>query len=143
MNKAAINSSSLHMLIGSTFRKTRMNCKLIISLAQNPNFQLKNLSSFSSHSLNPKHFSRIFVQYPPPMAPSSVKIIAEYAKSNKSKCKNCSKTILVKTLRLGFVSRDGRGFDMTRWFHPDCASFGSDPVCSAEEINGFELLEAC
>ena len=77
------------------------------------------------------------------MSTSAVKIVAEYAKSNRSTCKNCSKTIPAKALRLGFVSRDGRGFDMTRWFHSDCASFGSDPVSSADKINGFALLKAC
>ncbi|XP_022976527.1 polynucleotide 3'-phosphatase ZDP isoform X2 [Cucurbita maxima] len=79
--------------------------------------------------------------YCPTMSTSAVKIVAEYAKSNRSTCKNCSKTIPAKALRLGFVSRDGRGFDMTRWFHSDCASFGSDPVSSAEQINGFALLK--
>lgn len=132
----------LHLLIDSTFRTTHMPCRnrILSSIAQNPNSPLKRFSYLFSH--NPKYFSRFFFQ-DPPMPPSSVKIVAEYAKSNRSTCKTCSKKIAAKALRLGFVSRDERGFDMTRWVHSDCASFGSEPVSSAEAINGFALLEAC
>ncbi|XP_022976526.1 polynucleotide 3'-phosphatase ZDP isoform X1 [Cucurbita maxima] len=113
---------------------TYCNNHILSSLLQIPNSPLSHFSRFSSHS------RRIFFQGPT-MSTSAVKIVAEYAKSNRSTCKNCSKTIPAKALRLGFVSRDGRGFDMTRWFHSDCASFGSDPVSSAEQINGFALLK--
>ncbi|KAK3016978.1 hypothetical protein RJ639_005343, partial [Escallonia herrerae] len=39
------------------------------------------------------------------------KVVAEYAKSNRSSCKTCAKAIASKELRLGSVSRDSRGFD--------------------------------
>ncbi|XP_038898753.1 polynucleotide 3'-phosphatase ZDP [Benincasa hispida] len=126
------------MLIGTfTFRTNHMTCckHILSSLTQISTSPFNHFSSFSSH------FTLFFFQHPP-MSSSSPKIVAEYAKSNRSTCKNCSKTIPANTLRLGFVIRDGRGFDMTpRWFHSDCASFGSDPVSSAEDINGFALLK--
>ncbi|KAF2287314.1 hypothetical protein GH714_039608 [Hevea brasiliensis] len=57
------------------------------------------------------------------MPPSSkARIVAEYAKSNRSSCKKCSQVISAKALRLGFVTRDSRGFDMTKWHHLDCFS---------------------
>ncbi|XP_062096815.1 polynucleotide 3'-phosphatase ZDP isoform X2 [Humulus lupulus] len=74
--------------------------------------------------------------------PPSIKIVAEYAKSNRSFCKKCSKTIDSKSLRLGLVSRDSRGFDMTKWHHLGCFSFGSESLPSAEEIKGFDSLKS-
>ncbi|KAL5564549.1 hypothetical protein UlMin_027713 [Ulmus minor] len=72
---------------------------------------------------------------------SSTKMVAEYAKSNRSSCKKCSKTIDSKALRLGLVSRDARGFDMTKWHHLGCFSFGLESVASAEQIKGFDSLK--
>ncbi|XP_048326222.1 polynucleotide 3'-phosphatase ZDP isoform X3 [Ziziphus jujuba] len=82
----------------------------------------------------------------PPMprfsSSSTTKIVAEYAKSNRSTCKKCSKAIDSKALRLGLVSRDARGFDMTKWYHLACFSFGSESVASAETIKGLESLKS-
>ncbi|XP_010552122.1 PREDICTED: polynucleotide 3'-phosphatase ZDP isoform X2 [Tarenaya hassleriana] len=71
----------------------------------------------------------------------SAKIIAEYAKSNRSSCKKCSQTIAAKTLRLGLVTRDFRGFETTKWHHLDCFPIDSDPINSAESISGFSSLQ--
>lgn len=79
---------------------------------------------------------------PPPAPSSSTKILAEYAKSNRSSCKKCSNTIAVRALRLGLVSRDARGFDVTKWHHLGCFSFGPYSVASAAEaIKGFDSLK--
>ncbi|KAJ6751990.1 hypothetical protein OIU85_002413 [Salix viminalis] len=74
------------------------------------------------------------------MPPSKAHIIAEYAKSNRSSCKTCSKAISAKALRLGLVSRDSRGFDMTKWHHLGCFS---DKIDSTELIGGFDSLLSC
>ncbi|KAF5728045.1 polynucleotide 3'-phosphatase ZDP [Tripterygium wilfordii] len=72
------------------------------------------------------------------MPPSSAsKIVAEYAKSNRSSCKKCAKAIASKTLRLGIVTKDSRGFDLTKWHHLDCFS---DPVESVDSVSGFDSL---
>ncbi|GAB4846576.1 hypothetical protein Ancab_025583 [Ancistrocladus abbreviatus] len=70
------------------------------------------------------------------------KIIAEYAKSNRSTCKKCSKTISANALRLGLVNRDSRGFDMTKWHHLDCFPLQSISIGSAESIKGFDSLKS-
>ncbi|XP_011098219.1 polynucleotide 3'-phosphatase ZDP [Sesamum indicum] len=76
-------------------------------------------------------------------AMSSTKIVAEYAKSGRSSCKKCSKAIASSSLRLGLVSKDPRGFDMTKWHHLDCFPFNnSDSVSSAEAIAGFSSLKS-
>lgn len=69
---------------------------------------------------------------------SKARIIAEYAKSSRSSCKTCSKAISAKALRLGLVSRDSRGFDMTKWHHLGCFS---DKIDSTEHIGGFDSLQ--
>lgn len=66
------------------------------------------------------------------------KIIAEYAKSGRSSCKGCGKAIIAQALRLGLVTRDARGFDMTKWYHLDCSP---EKVDSLDAINGFALLK--
>ncbi|CAN0826116.1 Polynucleotide 3'-phosphatase ZDP [Linum grandiflorum] len=93
-----------------------------------------------------------YFSYPPPsaaaaaaaaisMAPSSKpKIVAEYAKSGRSSCKKCSQSIPTKSLRLGLVSRDSRGFDMTKWHHMHCFS---EPFDSVDLISGFDSLQSC
>ncbi|CAA0832347.1 Polynucleotide 3-phosphatase ZDP [Striga hermonthica] len=74
--------------------------------------------------------------------PASVKIVAEYAKSGRSSCNKCSKAIDSKSLRLGMVSKDPRGFDMTKW-HLQCFPFSSSgSVSSAEAITGFSSLNS-
>lgn len=69
------------------------------------------------------------------------KVVAEYAKSNRSMCKTCSEAIQSKTLRLGLVSRDmARRLDITKWHHLSCfpiSSSNSDP----ESITGFSSLK--
>ncbi|KAK6934140.1 Polynucleotide kinase 3 phosphatase, partial [Dillenia turbinata] len=69
------------------------------------------------------------------------KIAAEYAKSNRSSCKKCSKTIAVSTLRLGLVSRDPRGYDMTKWHHLHCFPLSSENQTSVDDIKGFPALK--
>ncbi|KAK6157322.1 hypothetical protein DH2020_011570 [Rehmannia glutinosa] len=76
-------------------------------------------------------------------SPAPVKIVAEYAKSGRSSCKKCSKSIASKVLRLGLVSKDPRGFDMTKWHHLECFPFSnSDAVSSADAITGFSSLKS-
>ncbi|RZC72739.1 hypothetical protein C5167_048216 [Papaver somniferum] len=72
------------------------------------------------------------------------KIIAEYAKSNRSTCKKCSNSISANSLRLGLYSKDPRGYDVTKWHHLNC--FPSDslqPIIhgSAQSIQGFSSLK--
>uniref|UniRef100_A0A5B6YQM8 PARP-type domain-containing protein n=1 Tax=Davidia involucrata TaxID=16924 RepID=A0A5B6YQM8_DAVIN len=73
---------------------------------------------------------------------ASSKVVAEYAKSNRSSCKKCAKKIAADALRLGLVSRDSRGFDMTKWHHLDCFPMNSESIASAEEIKGFSSLKS-
>eukprot|EP00262_Sarcandra_glabra_P005339 TRINITY_DN1680_c0_g1_i2.p1 TRINITY_DN1680_c0_g1~~TRINITY_DN1680_c0_g1_i2.p1 ORF type:complete len:356 (+),score=67.32 TRINITY_DN1680_c0_g1_i2:127-1194(+) len=84
-----------------------------------------------------QHLSSTFFRSP--MASS--KIVAEYAKSNRSSCKKCAKTISASTLRLGLVSRDSRGFDITKWHHLDCFPAESQSISGAEKIKGFSSLK--
>lgn len=74
--------------------------------------------------------------------PTSSKTVVEYAKSNRSSCKKCFKTIDKNAVRLGLVSRDSRGFDMTSWHHMNCFPFDSDSMSSTEAIKGFSLLKS-
>ncbi|KAK9937845.1 hypothetical protein M0R45_014612 [Rubus argutus] len=77
------------------------------------------------------------------MSSSSVtQVAAEYAKSGRSSCKKCSEPIEAKALRLGLISRDARGFDVTKWHHLDCFNFGSQNVASVEKIKGFQSLKS-
>ncbi|KAE8703308.1 rab3 GTPase-activating protein non-catalytic subunit [Hibiscus syriacus] len=68
----------------------------------------------------------------------STKIVAEYAKSGRSSCKKCGEAITAKALRLGLVSRDPRGFDMTKWHHLHCFAGKID---SFDGIKGFDSLK--
>ncbi|KDP34772.1 hypothetical protein JCGZ_10552 [Jatropha curcas] len=72
--------------------------------------------------------------------PPKSKIVAEYAKSNRSSCKKCSQVIPAKALRLGLVTRDARGFDMTKWHHLDCFS---ESIESTEVVGGLASLQSC
>lgn len=69
-------------------------------------------------------------------------IIAEYAKSNRSSCKKCSVSIDNKSLRLGTVTRDPRGFDSTKWYHLNCVPLNSSTTC-IDSITGFSSLKTC
>ncbi|KAL6999633.1 hypothetical protein U1Q18_000792 [Sarracenia purpurea var. burkii] len=73
---------------------------------------------------------------------SSSKVVAEYAKSARSSCKTCAKSIAANDLRLGLVSRDKRGFDMTKWHHLNCFPLDSESIASSEAIRGFSSLKS-
>lgn len=110
----------------------------------NPIYSPPSISQIpKSITLFSKRFTYFCFQKPPmPRSSSpSTKIVAEYAKSNRSSCKKCSEAIDSKALRLGLLSRDARGFDVTKWHHLDCFTFGSESVASAEAIKGFESLK--
>ncbi|KAL5999062.1 hypothetical protein ACLOJK_010012 [Asimina triloba] len=91
--------------------------------------------------------SSVLIRFPPCSEPcllssmSSSKIVAEYAKSDRSSCKKCSKSILANSLRLGLVSRDPRGFDATKWHHLECFPRKTQPITSVEKIKGFDALK--
>lgn len=91
-----------------------------------------------------KHFHRIRFQIKQTPQPQQMppKVVAEYAKSNRSSCKKCSKTIAAKALRLGSVTRDSRGFDVTKWHHVDCYPIVSEPIDSGDSIQGFSSLQS-
>lgn len=78
----------------------------------------------------------------PPSSSSSIKISAEYAKSNRSTCKKCSQKIDAKSLRLALVTRDNRGYDLVKWHHLDCFPFDSTALASPMSIEGFSSLES-
>lgn len=73
---------------------------------------------------------------------TSLKTVVEYAKSNRSSCKKCFKTIDKNAVRLGLLSRDSRGFEMTSWHHMNCFPFDPDSVSPIEAIKGFSLLKS-
>ncbi|CAI0410786.1 unnamed protein product [Linum tenue] len=99
-----------------------------------------SLSCFSSSFTAAAGRSRLNLTSPGPMAPSSkAKTVAEYAKSGRSSCKKCSQSIPAKSLRLGLVSRDARGFDLTKWYHMHCFS---ETLDSVELIAGFDSLQS-
>ncbi|EPS71832.1 hypothetical protein M569_02927, partial [Genlisea aurea] len=76
----------------------------------------------------------------PAMSPS--KVVAEYAKSGRSSCKKCSKSIASSSLRIGIVGKDPRGFDTTKWHHSNCFPFSNtDSVSSVDSIAGFSVLK--
>lgn len=75
------------------------------------------------------------------ISPEIMPIVAEYAKSNRSSCKSCSKAIASKTLRVGLVSKGPGGFDMTRWHHLDCFPTDSESIASVDDIKGLSALE--
>ncbi|KAJ4957355.1 hypothetical protein NE237_014138 [Protea cynaroides] len=70
------------------------------------------------------------------------KVVAEYAKSNRSTCKACSKIITGGALRLGLVSKDTRGFEMKKWHHLGCFPSDSQHLYSADKIQGFSTLKS-
>lgn len=104
-------------------------------------FTFPSSTPTSFFALPSKHLGFFYLRNHPNPMPPSTKIVAEYAKSNRSSCKKCSNTIDSKTLRLGLVTRDARGFDITKWHHLGCFSFASESLASAQEIKGFDSLE--
>ncbi|KAH7860640.1 hypothetical protein Vadar_016015 [Vaccinium darrowii] len=72
---------------------------------------------------------------------ASSKVVAEYAKSGRSTCKKCDNKIDANTLRLGAVTRDKRGYDVTKWHHLSCFPMDSELVSSTEAIDGFSSLK--
>ncbi|KAI3943772.1 hypothetical protein MKW98_004277 [Papaver atlanticum] len=112
---------------------------LLIPL-RNKNPNLPNLLTNSIRSC----YSITLIRKSPVVMASPSKIIAEYAKSNRSTCKKCSNSISVNTLRLGLHSKDPRGYDVTKWHHLNC--FPSDSLQpihgSLENIQGFSSLKS-
>ncbi|KAG1367725.1 polynucleotide 3'-phosphatase ZDP [Cocos nucifera] len=82
-----------------------------------------------------------FTQKNSPVVPH--KVVAEYAKSNRSSCKNCRNAIAAGSLRLGSSSKDPRGFDLMKWYHLDCFPTQSHLLIAVEEITGFFSLRNC
>ncbi|XP_019449580.1 PREDICTED: polynucleotide 3'-phosphatase ZDP-like isoform X3 [Lupinus angustifolius] len=77
------------------------------------------------------------------MAPYSPSMTAEYAKSNRSSCKGCSKTIDSKSLRLGIVTKDPRGYEAVKWHHPSCFPLPFHLSSSPQRsIKGFSSLQS-
>ncbi|CAD5323101.1 unnamed protein product [Arabidopsis thaliana] len=74
-------------------------------------------------------------------AATSSKVIADNAKSSRSSCNRCSQTIVSKDLRVGLVTEDSRGFDITRWHHLGCFPIDFHPIDSVEDIGGYSSLE--
>ncbi|XP_057766424.1 polynucleotide 3'-phosphatase ZDP isoform X2 [Salvia miltiorrhiza] len=103
---------------------------------------------FNHRTLNPNSIILLFLLPSAAMSSSlspstaAVKVVAEYAKSGRSSCKKCSKAIAASTLRFGLVSKDPRGFDMTKWHHLNCVPLGaSGLVSSVDAITGFSSLK--
>ncbi|XP_028547684.1 polynucleotide 3'-phosphatase ZDP isoform X2 [Dendrobium catenatum] len=96
------------------------------------------LSSSSSHSSKSQHLELVLLHIPASMAAS--KVLVEYAKSSRSSCKICSKNITAGSLRMGFSTKDPRGFDSVRWHHLNCYA-NSHPLGTVEEIKGFFSLK--
>lgn len=120
----------------------------IISRLQNLNiFFIKLVLSlnFNQKTLSPKP-NRLLLLIVSAMrsslSPAPRKIMAEYAKSQRLSCKKCSKPIASSALRLGLISKNPRGFDMTKWHHLNCFPFSIfDSVSSIEAITGFSSLK--
>lgn len=52
--------------------------------------------------------------------PTTHLLNSDYAKSNKSTCKQCSKCIEKDVLRLGFIGKTNFGKTSTAWYHLEC-----------------------
>lgn len=75
------------------------------------------------------------------MSAIQTKLVAEYAKSNRSSCKNCGKSIASGSLRLGLSFKDPRGFDNVKWHHFACFSSKDRVAVGADRIMGFSSLK--
>ncbi|XP_038987109.1 polynucleotide 3'-phosphatase ZDP isoform X2 [Phoenix dactylifera] len=94
------------------------------------------LAASARARLPPLAFASLSPMAPPP------KVVAEYAKSGRSSCKNCGKAIAAGSLRVGSSSKDPRGFDLKKWYHLDCFPTRDHPLAAAEEILGFSSLKS-
>ncbi|GCB81647.1 hypothetical protein scyTo_0022543, partial [Scyliorhinus torazame] len=76
--------------------------------------------------------------------------VVEYAKSNRSVCKGCSKKIEKDTVRISkkMINTEKPQLGMIdHWYHPDCfvaskAELGFLPTYSATQLKGFNVLSA-
>lgn len=66
-----------------------------------------------------------------------VVVIAEYAKSGRSKCKECGNNIKNRELRLGLETNGSN----SGFYHPECFKFPSS-VSDKDDIEGFKKLKA-
>ncbi|XP_062617728.1 uncharacterized protein LOC134279359 [Saccostrea cucullata] len=66
--------------------------------------------------------------------PPSLKMAAEYAKSDKSECKGCSSKISKNTLRVGFTGKANYG--AVAWYHLNCLK-----KCQKEYLEGIKAGE--
>ncbi|KAG8637189.1 polynucleotide 3'-phosphatase ZDP isoform X3 [Manihot esculenta] len=110
---------------------------LLISFSTKTSIKRTAIAPFHFPKQQKYHFCFCFQDSAMPPS-SKAKIVAEYAKSNRSSCKKCSQVISAKALRLGLVTRDSRGFGMTKWHHLGCFS---ETIESTEAIGGFASLQ--
>jgi bifunctional polynucleotide phosphatase/kinase len=75
------------------------------------------------------------------MAPT--KVVSEYAKSGRSTCNGCGKSIGSGSLRIGSSGKIPKGFDMTKWYHLYCFPVKSNTIGSVEDIVGVASLKVC
>ncbi|XP_014493394.1 polynucleotide 3'-phosphatase ZDP isoform X2 [Vigna radiata var. radiata] len=78
---------------------------------------------------------------PPLLMASRDSMVAEYAKSNRSSCKACSKAIEKKSLRLALVSKGNGPYDVFKWHHLHCFPVASHSPSSPQAIKGFSSLK--
>ncbi|KAL1202428.1 Polynucleotide 3'-phosphatase ZDP [Cardamine amara subsp. amara] len=117
---------------------------IVVSLVSHPSLHILNRSSLFLRERRQYLYFPYYIWRATAKKISSettMPIVAEYAKSNRSSCKSCSKTIAVKSLRLGLISKGPGGFDMTRWHHFDCFPTDSESIASVEDIQGLSALE--
>ena len=139
--------------INACKEKKKYNCKKI-SPAKSPFFRIPHIHMksqltriFTRKTLNPNPIISAFsipsaVMSSSSPSTASVKLVAEYAKSGRSSCKKCSKSIAASALRFGLVTKDPRGFDMTKWHHLNCVPFGASGFASSvDAITGFSSLK--
>ncbi|XP_014493395.1 polynucleotide 3'-phosphatase ZDP isoform X3 [Vigna radiata var. radiata] len=79
---------------------------------------------------------------PPLLMASRDSMVAEYAKSNRSSCKACSKAIEKKSLRLALVSKGNGPYDVFKWHHLHCFPVASHSPSSPQAIKGFSSLKS-
>ncbi|KAD4178988.1 hypothetical protein E3N88_27579 [Mikania micrantha] len=111
-----------------------------LELKSNDQEKLKNIVTERCHSSKKGEGDE--VTEPDKIYLKKRKIVAEYAKSGKSSCKKCSEKIESKSLRLGLISWDPRGFENTKWHHVDCFFTLDKDIISLESIEGFLELKS-
>ncbi|KAI4388255.1 hypothetical protein MLD38_000599 [Melastoma candidum] len=114
-----------------------------------PRGRFPKATLFPAPAFTPRPSARLLFRGPEPsllivtgIMPPGVKTVVEYAKSSRSSCKKCFKTIDKNAVRIGSVSRDARGFDMTNWCHSECFRFRDGSSASPDAIHGFASLKA-